>query len=38
MVAGYDPEKEVVFCFVRAGFDCYKIITNPALPEAAEKE
>ena len=42
MVAGYDPEKAVVVCFVRhAGgdrtdFDCYKMITNPAPPEAAE--
>ena len=42
MVAGYDPEKEVVVCFVRQGtkdrtdFDCYKILTAPAPPEAAE--
>ena len=44
MVAGYDPEKEVVVCFVRqadrdrAGFDCYNIVTNPAPPLAAEEE
>ena len=44
MVAGYDPEKEVVICFVRqaegdrAGFDCYKVLTNSAPPLAAEKE
>jgi hypothetical protein len=42
MVAGYDPEKEVVICFVRTAdgdrtdFDCYKILTNPAPPQAAE--
>jgi len=42
MVAGYEPEKEVVVCFVRQAdgertdFDCYNIITNPAPLEAAE--
>jgi hypothetical protein len=42
MVAGYDPEKEVVICFVRkargdrSNFDCYKLQTNPAPPIAAE--
>ena len=44
MVAGYDPENEVVSCFVRnaegdrAGFDRYRTITNPAPPQAAEHE
>ena len=44
MAAGYDPEKEVVVCFVRQAtgdrtdFDCYEILTNPAPPMAAEEE
>ncbi len=44
MVAAYDPEMEVVICFVRKGkgertdIDSYKIKTNPAPPEAAEQE
>jgi hypothetical protein len=42
IVAGYDPQKDVVICFVRnAGgdrskLDCYKLQTNPAPPIAAE--
>ena len=44
MVAIYEPEKEVVICFVRSAegertdVDCYKVITRPAPPKAAEKE
>jgi hypothetical protein len=44
MVAIYDPEKEVVICFIRKGedegteVDCYKIQTRPAPPQAAEQE
>jgi hypothetical protein len=43
MVAGYDPEREVVICFVRGAggdrtdFDCYKIITKPTPPLASEE-
>jgi len=43
MVAGYDPHKEVVICFVRKAaedqtdIDCYKIQTRPVPPEAAEE-
>ncbi len=42
MVAAYDPEREIVICFVRnsgsdrTNFDCYKPQTNPAPPIAAE--
>ena len=42
MVSGYDPQKEVVICFVRnakedkTNIDAYKIITRPAPPDAAE--
>ena len=44
MVARYDPDKEVVICFVRRAtvdrtdFDCYKIVTLPAPPMAAEED
>ena len=43
MVAGYEPRKEVVICFVRKAaenqtdIDCYKIQTRPAPPDAAEE-
>ena len=42
MVSGYDPEKEVVICFVGKGegdkidIDSYRLITRPAPPYAAE--
>ena len=44
MVTIYEPEKEVVICFVRSAegertdVDCYKIQTRPAPPQAAEQE
>jgi hypothetical protein len=44
MVAGYDPETEVVICFIRKAdddktdIDAYKIKTRPAPPLAAERE
>ena len=43
MVAGYDPETEVVICFVRKAdddttdIDAYKIKTRPTPPLAAEQ-
>ena len=43
MVTIYDPEKEVVVCFVkkddddRTQVDCYKIQTNPTPPVAADE-
>ena len=43
MVTIYEPEKEVVICFVRSkggktDVDCYKVITRPSPPQAAEQE
>ena len=44
MVAAYDPEMEVVICFVRKGegdrtdIDSYRFKTTPAPPAAAEME
>ena len=43
MVTIYEPEKEVVICFVRSegektDVDSYKVITRPAPPQAAEQE
>ena len=44
MVAGYDPETEIVICFVRKGgdeqseIDAYRIKTRPAPPAAAERD
>ena len=43
LVSGYDPQKEVVVCFVRQAtgdrtdLDCYKVQTKPAPPDADEK-
>ena len=43
MVAGYNPKKEVVICFVRrdqgkvTNVHAYKIKTTPAPPDAVEK-
>ena len=42
MVSGYDPQKEVVICFIRraqednSDIDSYKLVTRPAPPDAAE--
>ena len=43
MVKIYEPEKEVVICFVRSegqktDVDSYKVITRPPPPAAAEQE
>ena len=42
MVSGYDPETEVVVCFIRTGkkgaVDCYRITSNPSPKAAAEME
>ncbi len=43
MLTIYEPEKEVVICFVRSkgektDVDCYKVITRPPPPQAAEQE
>jgi hypothetical protein len=43
MLAAYDPEIEVVICFVRRGgddrteIDSYKVKTNPTPPAAADR-
>ena len=44
MLADYDPNTEVVICFLRKGgddkteIDSYKLITNPKPPLAAEQD
>lgn len=43
MVTIYEPEREVVICFVRSegektDVDCYKVVTRPAPPAAEEQE
>ena len=43
MVTGYDPQIEVIIGFVRSHgnkltFDCYRLKSNPAPPDAAEME
>ena len=44
VVAGYDPEMEIVICFVRKGnveqseIDAYRIQTRPGPPMAAEMD